>query len=141
MKGAEIEVGKTYSAKIRWGHGILVNVIATAVPRNVGYTGKARNDGVKVVTAEPFTDFSRVVPAGTEYVISTRDVEHEWTEENQRKRDARRSEQEKAERRAQAIENALMGRGITGQTVRVTTKSLTLSLDAAEQLLGLGATT
>lgn len=136
MKGSEIQLGKRYAAKVDYTEHVLVDVLEVGVERPRGYSGKARSDGVRVRVAAPYASWGRERPAGDERLITSRDVMYEWSVEHQERRDARDGEAKHNRQRADAIEDALIAQGIAAK-VDPKSKSVRLTLDAAERLLGI----
>ena len=76
MKSADIKVGERYSAGW-YGH---VEVLETHVQRVIGYGGKSRRDGVKVVVIGD----NSPAPSGTIVTISSSAIQQTWQDHQKR---------------------------------------------------------
>jgi hypothetical protein len=137
MKRAEIEVGKLYSAKVDFTEHVIVKVLATAVPRKVGFRDEKRLDGVRVLITQPYMCYGRRVEAGEEKVITSRDVAFEWTEEHQARKEQRQAEAEQMTRRVEAVEGALIARGLPAGRFEAKSGSVRVPISVIEELLGI----
>jgi hypothetical protein len=132
VKRADITVGKTYAAKVDWRRGVVVRVIEFDIAQRHG--NETRKTGVKVENIEPFRTYGGEQPPGTTFVITTRDIEKEWTEEDQRKRDERARMEADLARRGSAIQEVLAARGIEALAHR---GQFRLTFEQVEKLLAI----
>lgn len=137
MKTADIEVGKAYFVEIDYGSRGKAEVLEKAIV--IGRPGQQTKSGVQVkllqdipraFTAEPHRE-------GAVFLVAARKVDHEWTEDDET---AAAEAAALADQRVRVAE-ALKARGLdeslaTGVYMRG--GSVTLPLDAMEQLLGIG---
>jgi hypothetical protein len=136
MKLAEIKPEGTYKAKVTYGCAAKAKVLEVGVEfKRSSHARKNNKGGVRVVT---LADAGRpgaysFVEAGTEFTIRSRDVLHEWTDEDE----AKARERAEADARAAGFIEELSALGFDagryGKDVMVDARHVSFTHDAFER--------
>ena len=96
MKTADIKVGKLYLGRVGSNYNQKLTALAVRQTRLVGYRKREYHDGVQVRLEHDVLGFGSQIrhKAGTELIVSSRDIAREWGEVDTRRevRDAAHQE-------------------------------------------------